>query len=372
MNFYEELQKYDWNEIGQFIYSRNEVDVKQAILKEKLNVEDFCALLSPAAENYLEDMAVKAHQITNQRFGKTIKIYIPMYVSNECVNSCLYCGFSMKNKFHRKTLSLDEVKRELEVIKKTGIKHLLICSGEHPKKVSLDYLRSVVREVKKDFSSVIIEVQPLDEEDYRTLYKEGADTLAIYQETYNMATYDKVHLGGKKKDFKYRLLSPERAANAGFRSVGIAALMGLSDFRIDEFFVGLHANYLMKKFWKTHITVSFPRIRHAEGEFKPEYTITDKNLVQSMLALRLFLNDVGLVISTREPADFRDRLMRLGATQMSAGSKTNPGGYAAGETEGKQFDVEDTRSAEEFIEAVKKNGFEPVLKDWDSEFMAAI
>ena len=372
MSFYEELRRYDWDEVGKFIYTRSEVDVKRGLEKEKLDIEDFCALLSPAAEQYLEDMAIKAHEVTKRRFGKTIKIYIPMYVSNECVNSCLYCGFSMKNKFHRKTLSMDEVKRELEVIKKTGIKHLLVCSGEHPKKVSLGYLKRIVSEVKKDFSSVIIEVQPLDEDDYRILYEEGADTLAVYQETYNIVTYDEVHPAGKKRDFEYRLLSPERAANAGFRSVGIGALMGLADFRIDEFFVGLHANYLMKKFWKTHITVSFPRIRHAEGDFKPKYTVTDKNLVQSMLALRLFLNDVGLVISTREPAHFRDRLMKLGATQMSAGSRTNPGGYASGETEGKQFDVEDTRSAEEFIEAVKKNGFEPVLKDWDSGFMAAI
>lgn len=372
MSFYDELQKYKWDEIGRFIHTRSGPDVKSAIQKEKLTIEDFCALLSPAAENYLEDMAVKAHEITNRRFGKTIKIYIPMYVSNECVNSCAYCGFSIKNQFHRKTLTLDEVKNELEVISKTGIKHLLICSGEHPKKVSLDYLKSVVREVKKDFSSIIIEVQPLDEEEYRILYNEGAETLAVYQETYNMEVYDKVHPAGKKKDFRYRLLSPERAANAGFRSVGIAALMGLSDFRTDEFFVGLHANYLMKKYWKTHITVSFPRIRHAEGNFKPEHIVTDKNLVQSMLALRLFLNDVGLVISTREPADFRDRLMSLGATQMSAGSKTNPGGYAAGEIEGKQFDVEDTRSSDEFIQAVRNNGFEPVLKDWDSAFTAAI
>ncbi|MCB4203927.1 2-iminoacetate synthase ThiH [Deferribacterales bacterium Es71-Z0220] len=372
MSFYDEISKYNWSEVKDFIYSRKEPDVLNAINKNALSLEDFAALLSPAAEKFLEPMAKESHRITLQRFGKTIKIYIPMYVSNECVNSCVYCGFNVHNKFKRKTLTLDEVKLELDVIKKTGIKHILICSGEHPKKVSVDYLNEVVKLARKDFSSIIIEVQPLDENEYRILYNSGADSLALYQETYNKDTYKEVHLGGKKTDYRYRLEAPERAAAAGLRTIGIGALMGLDDFRVEEFFVGLHARYLMRKFWKTHITVSFPRIRDAEGHFKPTYLINDKNLVQSMLSLRLFLHDVGLVISTREPAELRDKLIYLGVTQMSAGSKTNPGGYAAGEEEGKQFEVEDTRSAEEFIESVRKKGFDPVLKDWDSSFINAV
>ncbi|MDK2791548.1 MAG: 2-iminoacetate synthase [Deferribacteres bacterium] len=373
MTFFNELKNYDWDEIKSFIYSRSESDVERAINLNSLSIEDFATLLSPAAEKFLEPLAVRANRITTQRFGKTIKIYIPMYVSNECVNSCVYCGFNVHNKFKRKTLTIEEVSRELEVIKKTGIRHLLICSGEHPKKVSVDYLSEVVKLVRKNgFSSIILEVQPLDENEYRLLYNFGVDSLTLYQETYNKKTYAEVHLGGKKTDFRYRLEAVERAANAGLRTIGIAALMGLEDFRVEEFFVGIHARYLMKTYWKTHVTVSFPRIRDAEGHFKPKHIITDKNLVQSMLALRLFLHDVGLVVSTREPAHLRDKLIYLGVTQMSAGSKTNPGGYAAGEEEGKQFEVEDTRSAEEFIQSVKIKGFDPVLKDWDSSFIDAI
>lgn len=372
MSFYDEIVKFKWSEVKDFIYSRKESDVLNALNKSTLLLEDLAALLSPAAEKFLEPMAAKAHRITIQRFGKTIKIYIPMYVSNECINSCVYCGFNVNNKIERKTLTYDEVLRELEVIKKTGIKHILICSGEHPKKVSVEYLNEVVKLVRKDFSSIIIEVQPLDENEYRILYNSGVDSLTIYQETYNMNTYKEVHLGGKKTDYRYRLEAPERGAAAGFRTIGIGALMGLDDFRVEEFFVGLHARYLMKKFWKSHVTISFPRIRDAEGHFRPKYSISDKNLVQSMLSLRLFLHDVGIVISTREPAKLRDKLIYLGVTQMSAGSKTSPGGYAAGEKGGKQFEVEDTRSAQEFIESVRAKGFDPVLKDWDSSFINAI
>lgn len=372
MSFYDEILKFKWSEVKDFIYSRKESDALSAINKNTLLLEDFAALLSPAAEKFLEPMAAKAHRITLQRFGKTIKIYIPMYVSNECINSCVYCGFNVHNRFERKTLTYDEVLKELEVIKKTGIRHILICSGEHPKKVSVEYLNEVVKLARKDFSSIILEVQPLDENEYRILYNSGVDSLTIYQETYNINTYKEVHLGGKKTDYRYRLEAPERGAVAGFRTIGIGALMGLDDFRVEEFFVGLHARYLMKKFWKSHVTVSFPRIRDAEGHFRPKYLINDKNLVQSMLSIRLFLHDVGLVISTREPAELRDKLIYLGVTQMSAGSKTNPGGYAAGEKGGKQFEVEDTRSAQEFIESVRAKGFDPVLKDWDSSFIDAI
>jgi 2-iminoacetate synthase len=372
MTFYDELNRYNFDEVKEFIYSQTEEDVLRVLGKDTLSVYDYATLLSPAAENYLEEMAKIAHKITVQRFGKTIKIYIPIYVSNECVNSCVYCGFNVHNKFQRKTLTLEEVEKEIEVIKRTNIKHILICSGEHPKKVTLKYLDSVVKLLRKDFSSIILEVQPLDENEYRLLYNSGVDSLTLYQETYNRDTYKQVHLGGKKQDFRYRLEAVERACNAGYRCVGLGALMGLEDFRVDEFFMGLHAKYLMKKYWKTHVTVSFPRIREAEGCYKPKHIVNDKNLVQSILAIRLFLHDVGIVISTRERAELRDKLIYLGVTQMSAGSKTNPGGYSLNVSEGKQFEIEDNRSAEEFIKSVKEKGYDPVLKDFDRTFIDAV
>jgi 2-iminoacetate synthase len=369
MSFKTVLNKYSWDDVKNIIYSTTSQDVEKILIKTKIDLFDFAALLSPAAENFLEPMAQIAHNITVQRFGKTIKLYAPLYLSNECTNSCIYCGFNKTNEIPRITLNELEIEKEAKAIFDTGIRHILLLTGESPKHANIDYLKKAVNICKKYFSSVAIEVYPLTIEEYEELYKTGVDSLTIYQETYNKDTYKKVHIAGKKSDFEWRLETPERGCKAGLRYVGIGALMGLNDFRIEEFFVGLHASYLMKNFWKTHIGISFPRIRKAEGNFTPKMIVTDKNLVQSMLALRIFLNDVGLVISTREPANLRNKLLPLGVTQMSAGSKTEPGGYTKQNTAGEQFEVEDKRNVTEFVNMLRQQGYDPVMKDWDISFL---
>ncbi|MCX8084683.1 MAG: 2-iminoacetate synthase ThiH [Calditerrivibrio sp.] len=368
MSFADIIKQYNWHEVKDFIYSRKREDVIKSLKKIKLTEEDFATLLSPAAEELLEQMAKLSKEITLKRFGKTILLYAPLYLSNKCTNSCVYCGFSKKNNIPRKTLTFDEIEEESKVISSEGIKHILLVSGETPADVNMDYLKQSVEICKKYFSSISIEIQPLSKQEYSALYHCGVDGLTIYQETYNQESYKKYHLGGKKTDYFWRLETPERGAEAGLRTVGIGALMGLEDFRVEEFFVGIHAKYLMKKYWKTHIKVSFPRIRFAEGGFNPPYPVKDKNLLQSMLALRIFLNDVGLVISTREPADFRDNIVGLGVTQMSAGSRTNPGGYTEKENTGQQFSMEDKRGVKEFADMLRSKGYDPVFKDFDVNY----
>ncbi len=368
MSFEQILDNYKFNDIKDFIFSRTAADVEFALGKEKIDEEDFAALLSPAAVNYIEEMAQKAYRITVQRFGKTIKIYAPMYLSNECANSCKYCGFNRHNEIPRVILTDEQIKQETDIIHNMGIRHILLVTGESPVKVGTDYLINAVNLMKDKFSSVCIEVYPMSVEDYSLMYEHGVDGLTMFQETYNREKYADVHPAGKKRDFSWRLGGPERGAQAGFRTIGLGALMGLEEFRTDQFFLGLHANYLMKNFWKTHISISFPRIRKASGNFKAYEIVDDIGYVQMLLAHRLFQHDLGINVSTRESAEFRDRLLRLGVTHMSAGSKTEPGGYAK-EHDGKQFQVEDTRTVEEFCDMVKMNGYDPVLKDWDTYFL---
>ncbi|MGA1845567.1 2-iminoacetate synthase ThiH [Deferribacter abyssi] len=373
MSFYDIYKHYDWDEIKNFIYSRDETDITSTLGKQHLTDEDFATLLSPAAERYIEEIAQTAHKITVMRFGKTIKLYAPLYLSNVCTNSCIYCGFNVHNKIPRITLNEDEIEVEAKAVSDTGIKHILLLTGEAPKIANIDYLKKATEICSKYFSSIGIEIYPLDIEGYKTLVDAGVDLLTIYQETYNRKTYNEVHLAGKKKDFLWRLETPERGAAAGLRTVGIGALMGLDDFRVEEFFVGIHAKYLMKKYWKTHFTVSFPRIRKAEGCYAPRCYVSDKNLVQSIVAMRMFLHDVGIVISTREPAWLRDNLIPLGVTQMSAGSKTEPGGYALHEDEkAEQFHIEDNRGVNEIINVIRSKGYDPVLKDWDRAFVQPV
>ncbi|WP_022851094.1 2-iminoacetate synthase ThiH [Limisalsivibrio acetivorans] len=371
MSFKEILKSYDFQETKDFIHSRTEEDVKRALSAQHPTEGDFAALLSPAAEKYIEQAAGEASRITLQRFGKTIKLYAPIYLSNICTNSCTYCGFNRHNEIPRITLTDEEIHREAKIISDAGIQHMLLVTGESPAQIGVDYLINAVKIARNYFSSVSVEVFPMSTAEYAELYKNGVDGLTIYQETYSRERYAEVHPAGRKRDYDWRLETPERGAEAGLRTVGIGALMGLDDFRTEEFFVGLHARYLMRKYWKTHVTVSFPRIRKAAGNFVPYQIVSDINLVQSMLALRLFLNDVGLVISTREPADMRDNLLPLGVTQMSAGSKTEPGGYSE-ENDGKQFEVEDSRTVAEFCDMLRSKGYDPVLKDWDRSFLTEV
>lgn len=366
MSFYEVIKEYPYDYVKDLIYNADENKIKNALYKEKLTAKDLAYLLSPKAEIYLEEMAEISHNITCQRFGKTIRIYAPIYLSNYCTNSCIYCGFNRKNSIPRVALTLDEIKKEAEIVASHGIKNVILVTGDNMKKFSFDMLMQSVKLCAEYFPLVSIEVPSLTFKQYEELHSAGADGLTMFQETYIESLYPSFHPAGPKSDYLYRLDTPERAAAAGMRFIGLGALLGLTDYRIDTFYMCLHAEYLSKKYWRSLISSSFPRIRHAAGEYKPEYNVSDRNLLQLIFAYRMFLHDAGVNISTREPASLRDKLVYLGATIMSAGSKTEPGGYSAAQDDAAQFSIEDNRSVEEFCNTIKKLGFDPVFKDWDN------
>lgn len=370
MSFSEILKEYDFNKVKEYIYSQTNSHVEEALSAKKLNNNHLLSLLSPAAKNYLEEMAQIAQKITLSRFGKTIKIYAPMYLSNDCVNSCLYCGFNRKTNIERISLTADEIVEEAKILSSTGIKNVILVSGDNKKAFSNEDIVNAVKICSKFFPMVSVEVRALEEDDYKNIRNAGADGFTMFQETYNSTSYKELHPQGPKSNFEYRLNAPERAAKAGIRAIGLGALLGLDDFRTDVFFLSLHSKYLSEKYYKSHISASFPRIRNSAGCFTPSYSVTDADVLQSILAYRIFLNDAGINISTRETPFFRDKLISLGATIMSAGSKTEPKGYSKPNKDAGQFNIEDDRSVEEFVEAVKSAGYDPVLKDWDNGFKA--
>ena len=340
-------------------------DVQAAIANGVRSLEEFSFLLSDAAGERLEDIARHAHALTLRRFGKTIQFFAPLYVSNECANICTYCGFSQDNKIVRKTLSVEEVVAEAGILASQGFRHLLLVSGEHAKYVPVEYLQGVVLALKDIAPSLSIEVAPLGEEEYRRLARAGVDGLIVYQETYDRIAYAKHHPKGKKRDFDWRLETPERGARAGMRRLGIGALIGLADWKKDAICLVAHARYLMHHHWESILTVSVPRLRPAAGGYAPQFQMSDNHFVQLICALRLALPDAGIVLSTREHPALRDGLVKLGVTQMSAGSRTEPGGYSKPRQAEGQFEVEDIRSAQEIAEMVAAQGYETVWKDWE-------
>lgn len=339
-------------------------DVERVLKKDRLTKEDYFTLLSPAAEDYLEEMAQRAHQLTVQHFGKTMQLFLPLYVSDYCVNTCKYCSFSVDNIFPRKRLTMEEVEEEAKAIRDKGIEHIILLSGESRMHSSVDYLQEYMKVLKKYFSSVGIEIQPMDQVDYEALVESGIDGLTVYQEVYNEEIYRDIHTKGPKRDYQYRLDTPERGCRAGMRSVNIGALLGLDDWRKESFISGLHAQYLQDKYLETEIGTSFPRIRPNAGGFQPKVNVTDGNLVQAMLALRLFLPRVGITISTREHPAFRDQLIPLGVTKMSAASSTEVGGYTNPDENQSQFEISDERSVDEIRDLLHSKGYQPVMKDW--------
>lgn len=368
MSFEQVLDNYDLAELEARIEIKTPADVEAALAAAHLGLDDFMALLSPAAAAYIEPMAQRAHRLTVQRFGKTILMYAPLYLSNECTNGCRYCGFNAHNKVPRRTLTLDEIEAEARVLLERGFRHLLLVTGEAPKAADTDYLAAAVARLRPLFSSISIEVYPMDEAGYRQVVAAGVDGLTIYQETYDRTLYAEMHPFGRKRNFDFRLRAPEHAAAAGMRRVGVGALLGLGKFRVEAFCTGLHALHLARHFWRTHLTVSFPRMRPADGGFQPLNPVSDHDFVQLICALRLLLPDAGLVLSTRESAQLRDNLLPLGITQMSAGSCTSPGGYAEKDESGRQFVIDDDRSPAEVDAMLREKGYDPVWKDWDSAF----
>jgi 2-iminoacetate synthase len=326
------------------------------------------ALLSPAAEQYLEQMASQSRRLTIQRFGRTIKLYAPLYLSNYCQNSCLYCGFNTNNSFARKRLTIEEAIDEANILASQGFSDLLLVSGEDRNFINIEYLSKLSKKLKPKFSSISAEIYQLTEAQYKTLFAAGIEGVTIYQETYDPGIYASFHPAGPKADYADRLDAPRRIASAGMRQIGLGALLGLADWRTEAIALGRHGQYLMKNFWQSQVSFSFPRLRPAQNVKESSYHIpTDKNLVQMILALRLCFADAPLVLSTRESAKLRDNLINIGITKLSAGSKTNPGGYSSDDSL-KQFEVDDSRSPAKIAQMIRAKGAEPVWKDWDAAF----
>jgi 2-iminoacetate synthase len=340
-------------------------DVERALRRDRRTLDDLAVLLSPAAAVRLEDLAAAAHRLTIQRFGRTVRLFAPLYLSNECVSTCTYCGFSAGNDIRRRTLTPDEVRAEAEALVAAGHRHLLLVAGEHARIISKDYLVACVEAVAPIVPEIGIEVQVWDEATYRRLLGAGCDGVVVYQETYDRDTYAQVHLKGKKRNFDWRLAAPDRAAAAGMRRLGIAALLGLhDDWRTEVLAVAAHAQALIRRWWRCEVAVALPRLRPAAGDYEPADPVDDRAFVQTLCALRLVLPDVGITLSTREPAGLRDALVPLGVTTMSAGSHTEPGGYAGPTDAEPQFAISDERSPAAVAAALRAAGYDPVWKDW--------
>ena len=352
----------------------------------------FAKLLEPKTDAELEQMAQQAHQTTLAHFGKAMRLFAPIYLSNECINSCQYCGFSKENAILRVTLEIDELLKEAHHLTQEGFRSLLLVAGEHPKFVSNGYLQRCIEALAPEVPSLSLEVGPMETEDYIPLVNAGAEGLVVYQETYHPETYAELHTSGPKKDFLWRLACPERAYAAGFRRIGIGALYGLWHWQEEAMASAAHLEYLLKHCWKAHLTIAFPRMRPAAGEFQPRFTLPDREFVQLICAVRICFPQVGIVLSTRESAEMRDALIPLGITMMSAGSHTEPGGYtgqgkqalhltvrgrqvalenpSANDTAAEQFEISDPRSPSEIASLLRQNGYEPVWKDWDQAILA--
>jgi 2-iminoacetate synthase len=358
-----------WRDATERIRGASAADVERALERPgRGRFEDFCALVSPAAAPYLEPMARFSAALTRRRFGKTIQLFVPMYVSNECTNVCTYCGFSLGNKIPRLTLSDAQILGECAAIRALGFDHVLLVSGESAKHVDAAYFANALRLCRGYFANLSIEVQPLEEREYRALTAEGLHAVLVYQETYNRERYRLHHPKGKKANFDFRLETPDRLGRAEVHKIGLGVLLGLDDWRADSALCAMHLEYLRRKYWKTKFSISFPRLRPAEGVTIPVSPMSERDVVQLVLAWRIFDENVELSLSTREHAPFRDRLIPLGVTAMSAGSRTEPGGYALKSRALRQFDTSDERSPSEVAAKIRELGFDPVWKDWDAAF----
>ena len=347
------------------LYSSTEDDVRRALQHPSGNVEALMAMLSPAAVPFIEQMAQQSVQLTRQRFGANLGLYLPLYLSNLCANECDYCGFTMSNKIKRKTLNEAEINAEIAIIKSRGFDSILLVSGEHETKVGIDYFTNVMPLIKKQFSYVAIEVQPLATLEYQQLVALGLDAVMVYQETYRAHTYAKHHTRGKKQDFSYRLDTPDRVAQAGVDKIGLGVLLGLDDWRLDALLMGHHLDYLERKYWRTRYSISLPRLRPCTGGIQPKVELSDAGLVQMICAFRLFNPQLDISLSTRETPELRDNLLPLGITHISAGSSTQPGGYQQPDSQLDQFEISDERSVELVIKAMRLQGLQPVWKDWE-------
>ncbi len=367
--FSEELAKYDWEETTRKIMDKTSADVERALAKERLTPDDFMALVSPAAAPYLEQMARLSRRYTQERFGKTISMYVPLYITNSCTNHCVYCGFQHDNPIARVILKDDEIVAECEAIRELGpFENLLIVTGENPRDAGVDYIENALRLARPYFSNLSIEVMPLSTGDYARLTRSGLNGVVCFQETYNRARYNVYHPRGMKSKFDWRVDGFDRMGQAGVHKIGMGVLIGLEEWRTDVTMMALHLKYLRKHYWQTRYSVNFPRMRPSEGHFQPNVVMSDRELAQLIFAYRIFDHDVDISVSTRESAAFRNNMATLGITSMSAGSKTDPGGYRTHPQALEQFSVSDERSPREVERDIHAIGYETVWKDWDRIF----
>jgi 2-iminoacetate synthase len=362
------LLQQDLSHIALTLHSKTRNDVEHALGKEKLELDDFMALISPAGANYLEAMASRAYHLTRHRFGNTMQLFVPLYLSNLCANECTYCGFTMSNKIKRTTLSISDTLSEVAAINAMGFSQLLLVTGEHETKVGMEYFERTIDAIRDKVSYLMMEVQPLTLNHYKTLKEKGLDAVLVYQETYSPQHYAKVHTRGKKQDFLWRLEASDRIGQAGIDKIGIGALLGLGDWRVDSVMTALHGRLIQKHYWQSRVSISFPRLRACEGNRDSaqhsRHLPDEKQLLQLICAHRLFNPHAELSLSTRESAAFRDGAAPLGITSMSAASQTQPGGYSTPTTALNQFDIDDNRPVDKVVKALAVNGLEPVWKDW--------
>jgi 2-iminoacetate synthase len=369
LSYYEVYKQYKEFPFADFFQKATPADVLRSLQKEHKGPMDFLTLLSPAAQQpeLLEAMAQQAHRLTEQNFGKTITLFTPLYLANICENACVYCGFNRHNHIKRSKLTMEEVEREGKAIRDEGIRHIIILTGESRAATSPEYIADCTRILKKYVDSIVIEVYSLEEDEYKMLFDAGVDGFTMFQETYNEDLYPTLHPSGPKHDYRKRLDSPELACMAGYNTVNLGALLGLDDWRKETFLTGMHAAYLMEKYPGTDCAVSLPRIRPCvgEGNYHPACDVDDTAIVQAMTAYRCFLPRLGITVSTRETPEFRDHLIGLGVTKMSAGSITEVGGHGEKPKTDGQFEISDPRGVEEMSEAIRRSGCQPVYKDWE-------
>jgi 2-iminoacetate synthase len=369
MSFYNTIKQYASFDFAGYSASVTPQQVETVLDKDKLDPLDYCALLSGAATAYLEPMARKAQAITKNNFGNVMFMFTPLYISNHCDNGCPYCSFARQHQISRSHLSVEKIRQEAEAIAATGMRHILVLTGESRSVASPEYVREAVSVISKSFSSVAIEVYPMSRDEYSALIAFGADGLTLYQEVYNEARYHELHRGGPKDNYLFRLEAPDRAALAGMRSVTVGALLGLYEPLSESFIAGMQAFYIQKTFPAVEVSVAFPRLRPMVREFEPYCIVDNRHYVQTLLATRLFLPRCGITVSTRESRQFRNAIAPLGVTKMSAGVSTAVGGHAGNNGGTAQFDIADDRSLGQMKADLAGLGFQPVLQDWNSHYL---
>ena len=374
MSFFDVLSKYDVDTFKELVDSKTDKDIELALAKQGAHtIDDFAALISERARtHYLDVMVQMSMQLTRKRFGRCINMYLPLYLTNLCSNKCAYCGFSVANKFKRVVLTLEEIEEELQAMNKMGYTNILLVSGENSHKAGMPYFEQVLPLAKNYADYLQMEVQPLETDEYARLKELGLDAVSVYQETYHPEYYKKVHLAGKKADMRFRMETPDRLGQAGIDKVGMGALLGLYDWKVDLVATAMHVLYMRDKYWKTNLSISFPRLRPAQGGFEPHSPVSDAKLLQIICAWRIFDNELDLTISTRESAQFRDLILPVGITALSAGSSTEPGGYAHKGQNLEQWTVNDARPVDEVVKVMEESGFDAVFHNASTTYFKAV